>query len=114
MPAFGTDDPAEERIGSRLHQPLTLDHPFAVLGIDALAGIDLQDGRVGLLDLQEERVVGDRHHQRHHAQGPDAADADHFDGYVHQAIMVEQNALVLAAGVFNTLKAKGLLKLDEE
>jgi hypothetical protein len=95
MPALGTDDPAEKQVGGRLHQPLALDHPLAVLGIDAFAGIGLQDRFVGLLDLQEERVVGDRHHQRHHAQGPDAADADHLDRRVDQAIAVEQNAPVL-------------------
>jgi hypothetical protein len=33
------DDPAEEQVGGRLHQPLPLHHTLPVAGIGALAGI---------------------------------------------------------------------------
>jgi hypothetical protein len=36
-----------------------------------------------------------RHHQKHHAERPDAADPDHFDGRIHQVVAIEQNALIL-------------------
>src|SRR5271155_5190000 len=57
MPALRADAPTEKQIGGRLHQPLALDHPLAVLGIGALAGIRLQYGGVGFLELQEEPVI---------------------------------------------------------
>src|SRR5262249_48656398 len=52
MSALGTGAPAEEQVGRRLHQLLALDHPLAVLSVDALTGIGLQYRGVSLLELQ--------------------------------------------------------------
>src|SRR5271165_3862399 len=59
VPPLWPRGPTEEQVGGRLHQPLALNHPFAVMGIGALAGIGLQDGSVCFLHLQEERVARD-------------------------------------------------------
>src|SRR5215472_17731598 len=98
MPALGTDAPAEEQVGRRLHQLLALDHPFAVLSVDALTGIGLQYRGVSLLELQKERGVGNRHHQGYHAQRADTADADHFDRRVDQPVAVEESTAILGQG----------------
>ena len=98
MAALGTEHPAEEQIRRRLHQPLAHHHPLAVVGVDTLTGIGFQHRGVGLLELQEQRIVGDGHHQGHHAQCPDAADADHFDSRVDQLVAIEQDTAVLCQG----------------
>ncbi len=36
-----------------------------------------------------------RHHQKHHAERPDAADSDHFDGGINQMIAIQQNAPII-------------------
>ena len=48
--------PSEEDVAGGLHQPLTLDHPLAVVGVAALVEERLEHRCLGLLHLQEERV----------------------------------------------------------
>jgi hypothetical protein len=59
------------------------------------SGIGLQHGGVGLLDLQEKRIVRNRHHQRHHAQCADTADADDLDRCIDRPVAIEQDAAIL-------------------
>src|SRR4029077_6182553 len=53
----GRSDPAEHDVARRLHQALTLDHALAVVGVAALAQVRLEHRRLGLLRLQEQRVI---------------------------------------------------------
>jgi len=48
--------PAHEDVGGALDQPLAVDHPRAVIVVDARAGVRLVHRRPGLLDLKEQRV----------------------------------------------------------
>jgi hypothetical protein len=69
--------PAEEDVGIGLHQSLTLHHPFAGIVVVRAwqAGLEHRSG--GLLDLQEEWVVGvSIFHQHDPGPGADAADAE--------------------------------------
>jgi outer membrane putative beta-barrel porin/alpha-amylase len=52
------------------------------MGIGALARVWLQHGFDRLLELQEEGIVGIRHHQGDPASTPDAAHADNLDGRI--------------------------------
>src|SRR3954462_2244681 len=57
--------PAEEDVARRLHQPLPLDHPAAVVAVGARAGVGLQHRRLRFLRLQEEWIVGVFAEQQH-------------------------------------------------
>src|SRR6476659_9465176 len=49
--------PAQEDVARGLHRPLSLDDALAVLPKLALPEVRLEDGRLCLLDLEEQRVV---------------------------------------------------------
>src|SRR4051794_19777991 len=86
-------EPAEKDVARRLHQPLPLDDPPALLLERALPREALEHRRLGLLDLQEERVLGVPAEQEHDpGAGTDAAHADHLSRQVHVAIAVGQMA----------------------
>ena len=88
-------DPAEHDVAGRLHEPLTLDDPLAVVGVLALAQEGLQHRRLGLLGLQEQRVaVVVAEHQHDPGAGADAAHADHLAGGVHVAEALQQVPVV--------------------
>ena len=56
----------------------------------------LEDGGLGLLDLEEERiVVAGSLEQRHERRQPDAADADDLERRVDDPVAIEQDATVL-------------------
>ena len=69
--------PTEENVGGTLGQALTDDHASAVI-VERQLAVDVrrQHGGLGLLDLEEQRiVVVDALQQEHPAAGADAADA---------------------------------------
>ena len=87
--------PTEHHVARRLHQPLALDHPLAVVGELGLAEERLEHGRLRLLRLKEERVVAvAAEHQHHPGAGADAADTDHLAGGVDEAKALEQTPAV--------------------
>src|SRR5271170_4145750 len=49
--------PSEKQVAGRLTQPQTVHDPLAVICIDTLTDIGLQDGRSSLFDLEKQRVV---------------------------------------------------------
>ena len=83
--------PAEQDVAGGLHEPLALDHPLAVVAELARPGVALEHRGVGLLDLQEQRVLAvTAHHQHHPAARPDAADPDHLAGQIDEPVPVEE------------------------
>ena len=87
--------PAEEDVARRLGQALALDDPAPVVLVRALAHVRLQHRRLGLLDLEEQRVaVVATADVRDPAPGADAPDAHHLPRHVHQLVGLEQVAPV--------------------
>ena len=78
-----------------MHQALADDDPFAMVAVQALAGIGFEHGRRRFLDLQEDRVVVRGHEERDAAQGADAADADDLHRHVAEMEAIEQGPKVL-------------------
>ena len=83
----------------RLREPLPLHDPATVVRVRALARVGLEHRRLGLLDLEEQRValvatlhVGDP------APGPDAADPDDLARHVHAARTTRAGGADPAAG----------------
>ena len=75
--------PAEQHVAGRLHQALALDHALAVVVVIARSEVALEDRRLGLLELEEQRVVVvAAEHEQHPVPGADAADADDLAGEV--------------------------------
>jgi hypothetical protein len=65
--------------------------PLAMIGVDAPAGVRLQDRRARLLHLKEEGILFARHQQHHGAKGADAADPDHLDRDAFQFEAVDEH-----------------------
>ena len=87
--------PAEEDVAGCLHQPLAGHHPLPVVGVLALADEALQDRRLGLLRLQEQRVLAvAAEQQQDPGTGADAADADDLAGHVDVLELLEQHPAV--------------------
>ena len=87
--------PAEEDVAGCLHQPLALDHPLTVVFELALADVGLEHRRLGLLGLQEKRILPvATHHQDHPGAGPDASDPDHLAGHFDESVAVEDVAAI--------------------
>src|SRR4029453_2019609 len=91
--------PAEEDVARRLHQSVAVYNPLAMIAVDALAGVRLQDRGPRLLDLEEQGVLFARHQQRHGAEGADAANPDHLDGDVLELIAVDEHPPVFLHAV---------------
>ena len=85
--------PAEQHVAGRLHEPVAVHDPLAVVGEVARGGVGLQHRGARLLDLEEERVPLVGHQQQHPAHGAHAADADHLDRDVLDLVAVEQQAI---------------------
>jgi hypothetical protein len=83
--AQGAHRPAEHHLAGGLHQALAHHDALPMVGIGALARIGLEHRGVGLLDLQEQRIVVGGHEQRYHAHGADAAHHDHLDRKILRA-----------------------------
>ena len=82
-----------------LHQALALDDALAVLLVLARAEVRLEHRRLGLLELQEQRiVVVAAEQQQDPGAGPDAADADDLAGRVDVAEPLEQLSAVAGQG----------------
>ena len=79
-----------------LEPALPVDDPLAVVVLGARPEEALEDGRLGLLGLEEERVVAVAAvEQRDEREQPDAADADDLHRRVDQGVAVEQDPPVL-------------------
>src|SRR4029077_19270632 len=69
--------PAEEDVACGLHETLAGHHPLAMVAVLALAQKSLEDRLLGLLDLEDERIVIVAPHEEDDvAAGPHAADPD--------------------------------------
>ena len=76
------------------------DHPPPVVAVSARARMRLQDGRQRFLDLKEQGILAVAGVQEHDvASSADAADADHFQGNVDEAIAFDQGAAVVGERV---------------
>jgi hypothetical protein len=75
--------PAEQHVARRLHQPLAVDDPAALVGLLGAGGVGLEHRPLRLLDLEHERVGGVAAEQQHDPRtGTHAADADDLVGEV--------------------------------
>ena len=91
----GAAEPAEHDVAGRLHEPLSLHDPLAVVGELAPAEEPLEHRRLGLFDLQEEGIVAVvADHEHHPGPGADAADPDHLAGAVHVAESFEEQPAI--------------------
>ena len=89
-------DPAQHDVAGRLHQPLPLHDPLAVVGEPAPAEEPLEHRRLGLFDLQEEGIVAVvADHEHHPRPSADAADPDHLAGAVHVAETFEEQPAII-------------------
>src|SRR5205807_7266934 len=90
--ALGANPPQED-VARGLHQPLALDHALAVVREATPAEQRLEHGRVGLLDLQEERIAPvPTQEQQHPAACSHAAHTDDLVSEVGIAEALEQRA----------------------
>ena len=85
----------EERVARRLQQALALHDALALVLVLAGARIGREHGRVGLLDLQEQRVIlAVAHQQQHERLGPDRADADDLPREIRVVVVVQHDTPV--------------------
>ncbi len=88
-------DPAEHDVARRLRQALALDDPLAAVRELAAAEERLQHRRLGLLELEEQRVlVVAAEHEADPGPRADAADPDDLAGRVDVPEALEQLAPV--------------------
>ena len=92
----GCSLPAEQDVARRLHQALALDDPLAVVAVPAGAEVRLEHRGLGLLDLQQERVVVvAAEHQHDPRPGPDAAHADDLAGDVDEPVALDEDPAIV-------------------
>ena len=89
LPAGWPDGPTQEKVTGRLHHPVPVHNPLAMIWVNAFTGIRLQDRSPRFLDLKEKRIVGTGQQERNPAPRSDAANANNFHGEVAQLIMVQ-------------------------
>ena len=100
--AVGADigAPAEEDVAGGLHQPLSLDHPPAVVAKAATSGVRLEHRGLCFLGLEEQWVAfvaaGEKDDP---GAGPDAADADDLVGQVAELVALQQVGAIPLQGV---------------
>ena len=83
--------PAQEDVAFGLHQVLPGDDPLALVGVLAAPGILRQNGDLGFLGLQEQRLVSvSAVHQQDPGAGADAADPDDLAGRLDQRELLQQ------------------------
>ena len=89
--------PAEEPVARSLHQPLTRDHPLALLLDGASLGIALQHRGLSFLHLEEQCVVvAQPDVEDHERLRPDGADADDLARVVGERVRVDDRLHVPA------------------
>ena len=87
--------PAQEDVAGRLHEPLAVHHPLALVVVPAGPGEPGEHRFLGLLDLEEQRVgLVTAQHQDDPAAGAHAAHADHLAGHVGELVLLEQHPAV--------------------
>ena len=96
MAPLFADRPAEQDVARRLQPTLAGDDPLAVRGVRTRFEEPFEDGGLGLLDLEEERVVvAGALEQRHVRPEADAADADDLQRRIDDPVAIEQDAAIL-------------------
>ena len=92
MPSRPLDlDPAEHDVARRLGQALALDHALAAVRELALPEERLEHRRLGLLELEEQRIVVVLAEQKADPGArADTPDADHLPGRVNVPVALEQ------------------------
>ena len=95
VPTSIADGPAEEDVARCLEATLARDDPLAVALVLAPAEKPLVHGRLGLFDLEEQRIVARATNEEgHEGSEPDTPDADDLEGEVDEPIPIEQDAPV--------------------
>ena len=75
------------------HWPSTTRSPWFPNSL--VPDVGLEHRGLGLLGLQEERVLPvATHHQHHPGAGPDASDPDHLAGHFDESVAVEEVAAI--------------------
>ena len=96
VPARRTGRPAEQDVARRLEPALADDDAPAVVLRAGSAREPLEDRRLGLLDLEEQRIVGVVAEQEDDPGAEaDAPDADDLERRVDRSVVVEQDAAIL-------------------
>ena len=105
--------PAQQRIADRLQRLLVLHHPLALVGVPGGLTVHVagQDRPAGLLQLQEQHVVGAAAlQQRDVGAQPDAADAHHLVGDVDQRVAAQRPPPVRGQGAQVLVQSLGELR----
>ena len=90
------DRPAEQDVARRLQPTLAGDDPLAVRWVRTRFEEPFEDRGLGLLDLEEERVVvAGALEQGHVRPETDAADADDLQRRIDDPVAIEQDAAIL-------------------
>jgi hypothetical protein len=87
--------PLQKQVASRLHQPEAVHHPLAMVRINTLTRIGLQDGGSGLVDLEEQRIVDVGHHEHDCAKRAHASHTEDLNGQAFPLESVQQNAALV-------------------
>ena len=84
--------PAEEDVAGRLHEPLPRDDTLPLVAVLAPTAKVLQDGRLRLFGLQEQRFVAVTGiHEHDPGAGANAADSDYLTSDLDQLELLEQD-----------------------
>ena len=91
--------PAGEDVGGVLEEPLAVDHPGALAGMEARLRVGLVDRRPGLLDLQKQGIRAGAALEQHQIDPhPDAAHADDLADDVDHREVIQEAPPVLRQG----------------
>ena len=94
LSSFRADRPAQEQVAGRLHQPAAVDNSLAVVGIDALSSVGLQDRGACFLNLKEKRVRFAGQEEHNATPGADTSDTHNLDRDVAQFVMIEEQPAI--------------------
>src|SRR5579864_9371905 len=89
VPAALSLRPSKKEIAGGLHQQAAPYNPLAMVRINTLPGIRLENRGTRLLDLQEQRIIITCHQQHYPAKSANAANANHLDRQVFDLKAVE-------------------------
>ena len=97
--ATGPARPPQEHVRGGLHELLTDHDALTLVGVGGDLEVGFEDGRRGLLGLEDQRVVlVAAFEDEDEAARPHAADPDHLEGDVDEAVALQEIAPVLRHG----------------